>query len=1100
MLLRQLIIINLRFLILMNKLVILSFTIILIFSCTKREGELFRNPTSIETGLDFKNQLTETDDLNILDYLYFYNGGGVAVGDINNDNLPDIYLSGNQVKNKLFINKGNLRFEDITEKAGVGGLSTWNTGAVMGDVNGDGLLDIYVCAVVGIKGFSGHNELYINNGDETFTESAASYGLDFDTYSSSAAFLDYDLDGDLDIYLLNHAVHTQESFGHADLRLKRNYETGDRLLRNDNGKFTDVSEQAGIYGGVNGYGLGIAVADFNVDGYPDIYVGNDFHEDDYYYINNGDGTFNECLKNYFGYTTRFSMGNDVADINHDGRPDILSLDMLPEDEKILKSSEGDDNIQTLKLRTERFGYHYQFTRNMLQINQPDGHYQEMGLMSGLAATDWSWSALFADYDQDGEQDVFVSNGIPKRPNDMDFINYVSDEQIKKKISNTKLMDQQALELMPSGAIPNSVFQGSGVLIFEDKSNDWIVNDTLISGATAMGDFDNDGDIDLITNNLNYPARLYINKTNDKASYLKIKFDYTSQNKFGIGTKVKAYNNGILQYKELYTVRGFQASSEPIIHFGFGNTEKIDSLQVIWPDRTYQVLKGVNVNQTLQITPTNTKPYHYLQIKKEDEYHLFEKIENNLGVDFTHIEDNYLSFNRQKLIPYEVGDRGPAVAIGDINNDGKEDIFFGGSKRIPAEIYIQNDTAYKKTEIWAIKNDSVNEDVSAVIADFNNDQKNDLFIGTGGADFYNNMQPLLNTYFISNDTVFSKQELPEFFENTSVVKPNDIDHDGDLDLFVASNVVSNDFGRIPNSYVLINDKAKFSIQEQKELQQIGMVTDAVWEDIDGDGQHDLIVVGEWMSPRFFRNDHGQFTEMDLLDKACNGLWQSVIPYDIDHDGDKDLVLGNWGINNKFKASDKFPLLMYYADFDENGSTETIVTIEKNGSYYPIVNLDDLYGQMVSLKKKFPNYRDMAGKKINEIFDEKTLKKAQVLTVNELRSGFLRNDKGMFTFVPLDHKLQLAPVTAFVEYDFDKDGTTELLAAGNYLGVKPYQGRFDAFPGALIKNEHDIIPGNKLGLELIRKSARHLDIITLKDKPYVLVTFNNDKSQIYKLLKN
>ncbi|MCB0472123.1 MAG: VCBS repeat-containing protein, partial [Flavobacteriaceae bacterium] len=857
----------------MNKYILLLISLVLLgTACSKKEAEIFKNPDPKETGLTFENRLTETDDLNILDYLYFYNGGGVAVGDINNDSLPDIFLSGNQVGNKLYLNKGNLKFEDITEKAGVGGNSTWNTGAVMGDVNGDGLLDIYVCAVVGINGFTGHNELYINNGDETFTESAAKYGLDFDTYSSSAAFLDYDLDGDLDIYLLNHAVHTQESFGRADLRNKRSYETGDRLLRNDNGKFTDVSEQAGIYGGVNGYGLGLAVADFNMDGYPDIYVGNDFHEDDYYYLNNGDGTFTESLRNYFGHTTRFSMGNDVADINHDGRPDLLSLDMLPEDEKVLKSSEGDDNVQTLKMRTERFGYYYQFTRNMLQVNQPGGSFEETALMSGLAATDWSWSALFADYDQDGEQDVFISNGIPRRPNDMDFIMFASNDQIRSKMDNTKLVDKRALDMMPSGAVHNYIFKGTDSLTFIDESDKWIANDTLISGATALADFDNDGDVDIITNNIDHPVTLYINKKAGKSNYLKIRLNYKLPNKYGIGTKIFAYVNGKLQYKELYTVRGFQASSEPFVHFGLGNAGEVDSLKIIWPDRTYQVLRNVAANRTITISPENTKPFDYNQFKEGSSKKLFERVTNNLGIDFTHIEDNYIDFNRQKLIPYEVSDRGPATAVGDLNNDGKDDIFFGGSKRIPAQVFIQQDTAYTRLPVPVIANDSLKEDVCAVIADFNKDGKNDLFVGTGGADFYNKMEPLRDSYYLQGNTGFASAALPEYFENASVVRACDFDSDGDIDIFVASNIVTNDFGKIPDSYLLRNDNGRFSIVKNESLQNSGMITDAVWDDFDGDGQKDLIVVGEWMTPKFFKNDKGELTEVGLLDKAYKGLWQ------------------------------------------------------------------------------------------------------------------------------------------------------------------------------------------------------------------------------------
>ncbi len=1080
----------------MNKYFVFLIVFLVFISCKKNEGSLFKNPLSDQTGIVFTNTLTETDELNILDYLYFYNGGGVAVGDINNDNLPDIFFSGNQVKNKLYLNKGNLQFEDITEKAGVAGNSSWNTGAVMGDVNGDGLLDIYVCAVVGIKGFDGFNELYINNGDTSFAESSAKYGLDFDTYSSNAAFLDYDLDGDLDMYILNHAVHTQESFGHANLRLKRNYQSGDKLMRNDGDKFTDVSEEAGIFGGINGYGLGIAVADFNQDGYPDIYIGNDFHEDDYYYLNNGNGTFTESLKQYFGHTTRFSMGNDVADVNNDGWADILSLDMLPEDEKVLKSSEGDDNIQTQKLRTERFDYHYQFTRNMLQINQQNGMYAEVALQSGIAATDWSWSGLFGDFDQDGWQDLFISNGIPKRPNDLDYIKFVSSNEIQKKINNTKLVDQEALELMPSGAIQNFIFKGNKNLKFDDKSKDWITQDTLISTASAIADFDNDGDLDLISNNVNSPASLYINKTDSKSNYLKLKFNYSDKNKFGIGTKAFSYHNGQQQYKELYTVRGFQASSEPIIHFGYGEEKMIDSLKIIWPNKTFQILKNIAANQTLIISQENAAPFSYESQKHKSDF-IFRKVANNLGIDFTHIEDNYIDFNRQKLIPYQVSDRGPALAIGDINNDGKNDIFFGGSKYKPSKVYVQKDTVFIEQKIPSITKDSIKEDISAIIADFNSDGRNDLFLGTGGADFYNQMKPLLDSYYIQNDSTFERKYLPEYFENASVVKPNDFDNDGDLDLFIGNHAVTNDFGKTPISYLLKNDNGVFTIVENASISAVGMLTDAVWNDFDNDGIKDLIVVGEWMQPKFFKNIKGSLSEVYPLSEDINGLWQSIIPFDMDGDGDMDFLLGNWGTNSKFKASEKYPMKMYYADFDENNQTETIVCTEKEGNYYPLLGLNELSSQLVSLRKKFTNYKSFAGKKIEDIFERKILNKATIFEVNELRSGYLRNENGRFSFIPFQRELQVSPITTFLKYDFDKDGKQEVLAAGNYFGVKPFHGRFDSFSGALIMNESDVMLGHQIGLDLAQKSVRHLIIITLNGKSYLLVTINNDSAQVYKV---
>ncbi len=1072
-------------------------TAILVFlACGKKEGELFGNPGSGETGITFVNKLTETENLNILDYLYFYNGGGVALGDINNDGLTDIFFTGNQVANKLYLNKGNLRFEDITEQAGVSGNSSWNTGAIMGDVNGDGLLDIYVCAVVGINGFDGYNELYINNGDQSFTESASDYGLDFDSYSSSAAFLDYDLDGDLDLYLLNHAVHTQESFGHADLRNTRSYPTGDKLLRNDNGHFTDVSEEAGIYGGVNGYGLGLAVADFNQDGYPDIYVGNDFHEDDYYYLNNGDGTFTESLRTYFGHTSRFSMGNDVADINHDGWPDLISLDMLPEDERVLKSSEGDDDYQIQKLRTEDYGYHFQFTRNMLHLNSPTGSYKETALLSGVAATDWSWSALFADYDQDGEQDLFISNGIPKRPNDLDYINFVSDEQIQKKLSNTKLVDQQALDLMPDGIIHNYVFQGDGGMKFRDQTGAWIYKDTLISGATAYGDLDNDGDLDLVTNNINSEASIYLNKTDGRNNYLKVRLRYRAPNTFGIGTKVFSFHEGKMQYKELYTTRGFQASSEPVLHFGYGASAKVDSLRIIWPDRQYQTIRDISTNQTLEIRPENTRPFDYGSLRKTQN-RLFERVPGDLGINFTHVEDKYIDFNRQKLIPYQISDRGPATAIGDIDNDGRDDLFFGGSKYIPSRVFVQKDSAYSEVRIPEIAADSIKEDVAAVIADFSGDGRNDLFLGSGGADFYNKMKPLLDSYYVAADSAFVSMPVPEFYENASVLSMEDYDQDGDPDLFVGSNAVSADFGKVPASLLLRNDGGHFTPVDNLELQKAGMVTDALWEDFDGDGTRDLIVVGEWMPPKFFRNENDVLRDVAMFDASLHGLWQSITAYDIDSDGDMDYVLGNWGSNSKFVASAAAPLRMYYGDFDDNGSTETVVAVQKEGAYYPIEGLPVLSGQMVNLRKKFTSYDAFAGQPVEAILGREAIAKGQVLQVSELRSGYLENNGGRFRFIPFGPEMQLAPVTTLLRYDFDGDGMEEVLAAGNYFGVKPYHGRFGSFPGAMIKGQNNVVLGDQLGLQLSQKSARDLNIILLNNQPYLLVTFNNEKAQVYRL---
>ena len=1086
----------LKYLKLMNNIYKLSLITLLLVSCSKKQDLLFEKLDSSKSNITFNNKLLDSKKISILDYLYYYNGGGVALGDINNDGLVDIYFTSNQGKNKLYLNKGNNEFEDISTKAGIEGQSDWKTGSVMADINGDGYLDIYVCAVVGINGFEGQNELFINNKDNTFTESAAEYGLDLDNYSTSVSFFDYDGDGDLDMYLLNHAIHSEESYGNAAIRNNRNYECGDKLFRNDNGKFVDVSEKAGIFGGANGYGLGIAISDFNLDGNPDIYICNDFHEDDYYYINNGDGTFTESLKNHFGHTSRFSMGLDVADVNHDGFPDIMTLDMLPEDEKVLKSSLGDDNVQMIKIRTEKLGYHYQYTRNMLQINQAGNNFTETALLSGVAATDWSWSALFSDYDQDGEQDIFVCNGIPKRPNDLDYVKYLSNDQVKTKINSTKLLDKEALRKMPNGKVTNYVFQGSKNLIFNNKSTDWIENDSIISNGSAYGDLDNDGDLDVVTNNLNSIASIYINKTNDKANYLKLKLRFGGKNTFGIGTKVISYNKGKMQYKELQTTRGFQSSSEPIIHFGYGKTTSIDSLVVIWPDKTSQTIKNIKTNQTLTVKPNaNRKAFDYKKLHPATK-NVFKKMENNLGIDYTHQENDYTDFLAQKLIPYQHSDRGPATAIGDLNGDGKEDLFFGSAKGKNAAIYIQNASGFVKKQSKALENDSIYEDASAVIGDFNNDKINDLFVASGGGENPLNLESRL---YQTKNNQLSKADFPKLTENASVVKAFDYDNDGDLDLFIGNNSKNNIFGSNPNCYLLNNNKGIFSKVDNKIFAKTGMVTDAIVTDFNKDGKPDLILVGEWMKPKFYANKNGNFQDVTetLLPEKLNGLWQSIQSFDIDHDGDEDYLVGNWGMNSKFKASNEFPMKMYYDDFDDNWSFETIVAIEKNGKYFTTAGLDELAEEFSGmLKKKFNSYKSFAGKSLEEVFDPKMLAKAKLFEVHNLKSGYLRNDKGKFTFVPFSNKMQVGPINCFVKSKFE--GNIEsVFAAGNYFGVTPYHSKFDGFSGALIKDEKTIFLGSQIGIDLSNKAVRHLDIITFNSKKYLLVTVNNNKAEVYEL---
>ncbi|WP_347584296.1 VCBS repeat-containing protein [Gramella sp. MAR_2010_147] len=1086
-----------------NKLVLFQMLVIFLCGCTKEEDKFFSNPTAKLSGIEFNNKLTSNRDQNILDYLYYYNGGGVSIGDINNDGLPDIYFTGNQVKNKLYLNKGELKFEDITGKAGVEGNSTWNTGTTMADVNGDGLLDIYVSAVVGVNGFVGYNELYINNGDLTFTEKAEEFGLDLENYSSQAAFFDMDNDGDLDMYLLNHAIHTSESFGPSEIRNKRVYESGDKLFLNDNGKFKDISEEAGIYGGANSYGLGISTADFNNDGFTDIYVGNDFHEDDYYYLNNGDGTFNEALKSSFGHVSRFSMGNDAADINNDGFIDLLTLDMLPENENVLKSSAGDDNENLHNLKTEKFGYHPQYTRNMLQINKGANFFSETALMSGVAATDWSWGAVFADLDQDGLQDLFISNGIPKRPNDLDYIKFTSNEQIRKKLDQSTLVDNEALDNMPSGAVPNYVFKGENGGMFNDMSDVWIENDSIISTGLAFGDLDNDGDLDIVTNNVNSPASLYINN-HTSGNFLKLSFKYKRGNNFGLGTKAILYTSAGKQFRQLYTTKSWQSSSEPIIHFGLPKNAEIDSLSIIWPDQSLQTLKSIKPNTAHILTPkASDKKIDIKELFYPKKDGWFSRSENDFGLSFTHQENLFNDFDVQKLIPHKMSDLGPAVKVADLNNDGLDDVIFGGSRFYPVQSYIQNKNGFEFKGLNEVEKDSLMEDSDILVKDINNDGLADLLFASGGGESIGRDDNLVDRLYLgTNDKKFKKDSIfPKMFSNSSVIRSADFDQDGDEDIFIGANSVNYNYGATPKSFLLKNNHGNFSVSEQSEIfENLGMVNDAIWIDFDNDNDLDLIAVGEWMAPKFLENENGKFRDVSnqKINEKLNGLWQKVLAADIDHDGDMDLLLGNWGLNSKFKASEDYPLLMYYKDFDDNGLTETLLATEKEGKYYFLYGMDELSAQLSQLiRKRFATYKDFAGKTVTEIFKPEELNDAEILKVHTLSSGYLENNMGKYKFRRFKNQLQTAPIRAMFKYDFNKDGVEEVLIGGNYFGVTPYHGTFDGMGGAIIINPHKILNSNEIGLNLTQKSVKDFSVINISGEPYLLVTVNDGKAELYKI---
>lgn len=1067
----------------------------MVATCSPKQELLFHQLDTAAAGITFENTLQDST-VNILDYLYFYNGGGVALGDINHDGLPDIYLTGNQTANKLFLNKGNLTFEDITGQAGVAGHSSWNTGATMVDVDGDGWLDIYVCAVVGINGFEGHNELFINQGDGTFAEEAARYGLAFENYSTNAAWLDYDLDGDLDMYLLNHAIHTQHSFGQAAARTGVAQASGDKLLRNDGGTFVNVSQEAGIYSSPQGYGLGVAVADLNLDGYPDLYVSNDFAEDDYYYVNQGDGTFAEQGKAHFGHLSRFSMGNEVADINHDGYPDVLTLDMLPEAEDVLKASMVDDNLTMLQLRTQKFGYHYQFSRNMLHLNQTGQFFSEVALQSKVAATDWSWSPLLADFNQDGEQDIFIANGIPKRPNDLDYIRYISNPKMQQKLNNTRFADRGALEAMPSGQVANYFFEGTPSLSFIDQSATWTAASATASNGAAYADLDSDGDLDIVTNNLNAPPTVYVNQTNGTASYLTVRLAYKAPNAHGIGTKVYAYSGGQLQYKEHYTARGFQSTSADVLHFGFGQQQSVDSLLIVWPDQARQHVRAPLLNETLLLSYAPNAPQ--AAPLPSPPAPLFSKVPHQKGIDFVHQENRLNDFDLHRLLPYKVTDRGTATAVGDIDHDGHDDVLFGGSNRTAAGVYRSADGQLQHDTATLLLREHVYEDVDILIEDFDGDGRRDVFSLSGGGFFATTSRATKDQLFLSTQEGFRPAPLPDHHTNGTVACAADFDNDGRTDIFVGAGSVPDHFGQVAPSYILQNTAQGFRVQIPAAFRHLGMLTDALCTDFNGDGRTDLLVVGEWMPPRLLENTGEDFVDVSehYLPAALHGLWQSVTPFDIDADGDTDYLLGNWGLNTKFRATADAPMTLYCGDFDKNGSWESILAMAKEGRYYPFASLDALTAQLTPLVgRKFQNHTSFAGKTLFEVFDKALLEQGKVLQVHCLASGYLQNQQGRYQFVPFVPALQVAPITRWLVHDFDQSGGPEALAAGNYFGLTPFQGRHDGFGGAMLYQPDSIVTGQPLGLDFFQKQIMALNILTIDKHEYLLVSVNNDSTQLY-----
>ena len=1079
----------------MKKITVTLVAIALLLACsndtkkqTSKSTFLLNQVSETDSGIDFANLVSEDAQHSIINYIYYYNGGGVASGDINNDGLPDLYFVSNTEDNKLYLNKGNLKFEDVTKKANISGNASWNTGATMIDINNDGLLDIYVCAVSGLLDFTGHNELFINNGDGTFSEKAKDYGLDFKGYSTQAYFFDYDKDDDLDVYIVNHAVHTTLSHGKAELRHKRAPLVGDVLLNNNNGKFTDVSEAAKIFGGVNGYGLSASVADFNNDGWDDIYVCNDFHEDDYYYLNNQDGTFTESLADAFTTISRFSMGSDAADINGDGYQDIMTLDMLPKNERILKETEGDDAMFNMQVHLNKLGYKDQYSRNMLQINAAGDYFKETAFLNKVADTDWSWAPLFADFNNDGHQDLFISNGILRRPNGLDFKKYVSSAFKGRSEKEGLEWLFNSINEMTSGKITNEIFEGNSKK-FESKTGDWMENKPSLSNGSIYVDLDRDGDLDLVTNNFGEAAGVFHNTTDASKNYIALDFEYKGANKEGIGIKAIVYNNGTHQLKQLFKSRGFLSSIESNLHFGLNDATTIDSIEVIWPNNEFQTIKNPEINQHLMVTYTSgNDTYDYDNPLDSKSTFKKEKL-----INFTHKEDNYNDFVEEKLIPYKISTLGPALAKADIDGNGFEDIFIGNSSGKKAQILLNNGSTFSELNTSEIQNDAAFEDNDAVFFDADNDGDLDLYI-VSGINESKNKTYQEDRLYINKNGRFTKSEnqIPTNSLVTSTVEAYDYDNDGDTDLFVGNLADSKDFGKQVASHILVNDgKGNFSIDSNFKLSS--KVTSALWQDINGDNIKDLLVTAEWDAPKVYLNTKGKL-ELTEIAENVNGLWQSISTYDIDSDGDQDILLGNWGLNTKFNLNSDGPLVMYHGDFDENGKNETLIAYNKKGKYYPMNSKDELGSQMNIINKIYRDHKSYAGRTIEEAITKGSLSTATKYEAHTLASGYLKNNNGSFSeFVEFSADFQLAPITSFSEIILND--ARQLLVGGNSYKVNTYHGSYSSLKGLLVKDESNYQPVSNLGIEPFNQQIKQIETIKMKGKNLVLILSNNDELKIY-----
>ncbi|KAA2219638.1 VCBS repeat-containing protein [Maribacter flavus] len=1086
-----------------------AFLTLLLSSCKDKtsepandeKGTVFKLRSAKTTGIDFVNDLTYDKEFNVYRYRNYYNGGGVAIGDINNDSLPDIYFIANQKENRLYLNKGNFQFEDITEKAQVGGTRPWSTGVSMVDINADGFLDIYVCNSGDLNGENKQNELFINQQDGTFKEMAADYNLDDKGFSTHASFFDFDKDGDLDVYILNNSY---KAIGGFDLkkneRNKRDILGGDKLMENVDGTFVDISEKAGIYGSVIGFGLGVTVGDVDNDGWEDIYVSNDFFERDYLYINNQDGTFTESLENQITATSVASMGADMADINNDGYNDIFVTEMLPSEYERLKTVTTFEDWNKYQLNLNN-GYYHQFTRNTFQLNNADNTFSEIGRLSGVEASDWSWGALIFDMDHDGLKDLFIANGVYQDLTDQDYLTYISNTEILKSMITTDSVNYAKLiDLIPSNKVENHAYKNLGNLEFKKYEESGLLVESFSNGA-AYGDLDNDGDLDLVVNNLNMESFVYENTTMDskKSNYLKFDLRGEGKNTYAVGSKIEVlpYNISV----ENQPVRGFQSSMDIRPNIGLPNNQNV-SVKITWPSGKITQLNDINVNRTIILYE---KEAEVQALDKSNlETPLFQKVEGLL--DFVHKENRFVDFDRDRLLNHMVSTEGPKMALGDVNGDGRIDLFIGGSKGNPPSLFINTDNGFVQKKTSDFDQSKNSEDMESIFFDADGDNDMDLYVCSGGIEYSQYSAEFLDRLYINDgkgNFKLSDQKLPvsNTFHSSSTIDVSDIDQDGDLDIFVGERMIPLKYGMAGSGFLLENDGTgnftDITMTAGTDFQGMGMITSALFQDLDDDGDEDLIIVGEFMGIEIYINETGKFVrkaDNPLLD--LKGWWNTILPSDLDGDGDVDFIVGNHGLNSRFKASKDRPIRLYAADFDGNGFIDPILTFRReDGQDYPYALRHDLIEQIKAITKKYPDYESFKDASVSAIFSEEALKEARTLEANTLESVILVNNGNLtFEVLPLPIAAQFSTTYAIATNDFDGDGDQDIVLGGNLYNVKPEVGRYDASYGVYMENKgglkFETIKSGK-GFK-VKGEIRDMGIIDQK----LFVSRNRDSLAIFK----